>query len=510
MSKKLNPEDARCRLENKIGDKYDVSEYNYIDSKTKGKVICHKKDNNGDEHGVFLATFSNLMYGYGCPKCAQEQTSINMRMPYDEFQHKLNELYGENRYIVDSCTYHSKPYEFNVYCTIHKTYFSVRGREVFEYRSKLCPECQKDDVSISILKTNRDTGSAEKCEQPVMDENLLNRIKNGEEVWVPVKGYENDYMVSSNGKVKRINRLSKTGNKLSDMLMRTQIRHNGRCVRVSLKGKDKSLHKVVFESFYNMEIPKGYDYTVDHIDTNPLNNTIFNLRLCKGIRDNMLNNSLTRKHLQNRSRHRKKIIIDFADLENEIWVPCLGYEGLYSVSNKGRVKSEERTLIERNTGKTRRKKCRLLSLFNKDNKAYTVGLVDENGKHKNYYVHKLMYESFYGKVNNDVEIGHIDGNSLNNVLENLKECTHKEICAINNIKRPKHKNISGVQLALLDENNNLIKDFVSYVDAATYFNVSWHTIERYINKRRKTFKCLPDGFKLVRKEQNGVINDNID
>lgn len=354
----------------------------------------------------------------------------------------------------------------------------------------------------------------EKCEQPIMDEKLLNRIKSGEEVWVPVKGYENDYMVSSNGTVKRINRFSKTGRRLPDLLMQQHIdSRSGRRVDVSLKGSSKSLHKIVFESFYNITVSKGYEYTIDHIDTNPLNNSILNLRLCNGIRDNMLNNPLTRLHKCQQQGHNQKLITDCTDLENEIWKPCIGYEGLYLISNKGRIKAEERIIIEKNTNIVRRKKSHLMRLHNKDNMYYTIGLIDKHGKHKNHYVHKLEFESFYGKVKEGNEIDHIDSNSLNNNLENLRECSHKENCAnVNSIIKRKislknnNKTVVGINLLLVDENNYVLKEFVSYKDAALYFNVHHSAIERYINKKTKRLKCLPDKMNLIRKEQNGVIN----
>ena len=280
-----------------------------------------------------------------------------------------------------------------------------------------------------MRKTLRSNDIIETCKQPVLKEDILNRINDGEEVWVPVKGYENDYIVSSNGKVKKINRTSRFGNKLPDLLIQEQVdKRHMRRVNITLNSKTKSLHRIVFESFYDMIIPKGYTYTIDHIDTNPLNNSILNLRLCNGIRDNMLNNSLTHIHLSQRKGHNKKIIIDFENLENEIWKPCIEYEGLYSVSNKGRIKSEERKLVENNTGVIRKKKPHLMRLYNKDNMYYTLRLVDNNGKCKNHFVHKLIYESFNGKINDGNKVGHIDGNTLNNNLENLRECTFKESC----------------------------------------------------------------------------------
>ena len=224
-----------------------------------------------------------------------------------------------------------------------------------------------------------------------MDENILNKIKQ-REVWgVNVKNYENYYMVSSKGQIKKINRISKHGNKLPDIIIKQFISSNGRCMSASLNGKTFNIHKIVFQSFYNIILDKGYSQTIDHIDANPLNNNILNLRLCNGIKDNMLNNKLTTINMHNRNVGKNlKLITDVVDMENEIWKPIKGYENFYSISNKGRVKANERIKIQKNNGVTIIKKSHLMRLYLKDNKYYTVGLVDENGKHKNHFVHVLI------------------------------------------------------------------------------------------------------------------------
>jgi hypothetical protein len=69
-----------------------------------------------------------------------------------------------------------------------------------------------------------------------------------------------------------------------------------------------------------------------------------------------------------------------------------------------------------------------------DNKKYMVIYI----KSKPYMAHKLIYQMFYGQF--DGFIDHIDNNSLNNKIENLRLCTMQQ----NNQNRAKsYKNKSG-------------------------------------------------------------------
>lgn len=96
----------------------------------------------------------------------------------------------------------------------------------------------------------------------------------------------------------------------------------------------------------------------------------------------------------------------------ELWRNVKGYEGLYQVSNYGRVRSMW-------YGKVR------ILKQDKNNKGYRIIKLCKNGKRKKFYVHRLVYEAFNGEIPEGYEINHIDENSLNNRLDNLNLLTHK-------------------------------------------------------------------------------------
>lgn len=74
-----------------------------------------------------------------------------------------------------------------------------------------------------------------------------------------------------------------------------------------------------------------------------------------------------------------------------------------------------------------RNKIRILKTFLNNDGYERVALKYEVGKEKKYYIHRLVYKVF-GKepLSKDMVIDHIDGNRLNNHIDNLRQCTQQE------------------------------------------------------------------------------------
>ena len=92
----------------------------------------------------------------------------------------------------------------------------------------------------------------------------------------------------------------------------------------------------------------------------------------------------------------------------EIWKDVVDYEGLYKVSNFGRIK---RTFV--------------LKPYI-DRKGYYFVNLSKNGLVKCCRVHQLVAKSFIPNPLNKTEVNHIDGIKLNNIVSNLEWTTHKE------------------------------------------------------------------------------------
>jgi hypothetical protein len=102
----------------------------------------------------------------------------------------------------------------------------------------------------------------------------------------------------------------------------------------------------------------------------------------------------------------------------EEWRDIQGYEGYYQVSNWGRVKSLQRTANSISGGRTVRERILKQSLC----RGYLfVVLVKPGLKRKMYKIHRLVASNFLDGRNEVVN--HIDGDKLNNKLDNLEWCS---------------------------------------------------------------------------------------
>lgn len=99
----------------------------------------------------------------------------------------------------------------------------------------------------------------------------------------------------------------------------------------------------------------------------------------------------------------------------ERWKPVKGYEGLYDVSDAGRVRSLKRTTTN----------GRILTLHTSQQNGYVYATLCKNGVKRSKRVHRLVMTAFAPDTEKP-QINHKDGNKTNNALCNLEWCTGKE------------------------------------------------------------------------------------
>lgn len=109
-------------------------------------------------------------------------------------------------------------------------------------------------------------------------------------------------------------------------------------------------------------------------------------------------------------------------MAQEIWRDVAGFEGLYQVSNQGRVRSLDH-IVNRGGG-TLHIKGRVLQP--KVAAPYLGVILSKNGKAHPKRVHRLVAIAFVPNPNNLPVVDHIDGNKTNNAASNLRWCTHEQ------------------------------------------------------------------------------------
>lgn len=160
----------------------------------------------------------------------------------------------------------------------------------------------------------------------------------------------------------------------------------------------------------------------------------------------------------------------------EIWKDIKGYEGVYKVSNKGRVKHISKQNNQENI-------CKIY----KSNSNYLTVFLYKTNHQKHVFVHRLVAQAFIENPLNLPCVNHKDENRENNCVENLEWCTHKYNMNYGNVAK-KIGAANSKPIIQLDLNGNIIKRYSSGMQAQreTGFSNGW--IGDCLRGRKKTYK----------------------
>lgn len=173
--------------------------------------------------------------------------------------------------------------------------------------------------------------------------------------------------------------------------------------------------------------------------------------------------------------------------EEEIWKDVIGYEGLYQVSNLGRVKSLPKFHCTS-------KNYSSLGYYSKEKilkpiigvQGYLYVNLYKEKRHNFKRIHQLVAQAFISNHENLPFVNHKDENVANNNVDNLEWCTNKYNLNYGTAqeRRAKTHNKSILQF---DLEGNFIKEFESITQASKELNIPRDYISSCcLGRRRKT------------------------
>ena len=180
---------------------------------------------------------------------------------------------------------------------------------------------------------------------------------------------------------------------------------------------------------------------------------------------------------------------ELEDLAGEVWRDITGFEELYQVSNRGRVKSLGREETHKpGRGRVAKRYIRRASL---SKTGYLQLNLCEGGKSYCRRIHKLVAKAFVDNPKGLPEVKHIDGDKTNNVAENLMWCSKQDsINAYRAEAKPKQGADNSCAALTWEEVSYIRSDCgLTQKELADMFGVAPPTIHGII--KYKTYKNNP-------------------
>ena len=164
-------------------------------------------------------------------------------------------------------------------------------------------------------------------------------------------------------------------------------------------------------------------------------------------------------------------------MDQEIWKDIDGYDGIYQVSNFGRVKN-----VRYN---------RLLKLGHNE-KGYVRVTLTKNNKCKTLKVHRLVAIAFISKPSKDEEINHINNIRDDNRVSNLEWCSHRKNMSLTKNKKHlylKKRNTTHKYLYNFFKDGELIGRYNSLEEMMKDLKISYESIKILLSIPKRFVGC---------------------
>lgn len=173
--------------------------------------------------------------------------------------------------------------------------------------------------------------------------------------------------------------------------------------------------------------------------------------------------------------------------KKEIWKPVLDFEGIYEVSNYGKI----RRISYENPMYKHKVDLPYYIKSSKDKDGYIRYSLSKDGKMKQIFAHREVAKAFIPNPNNYPVINHIDCNIENNYFENLEWCTVtynnryiKKMGRTNYCYGKKHP--FSKEVLQFDKDNNFIREYESTGEVERVLGISSAQIRACCNPKTRT------------------------
>lgn len=179
----------------------------------------------------------------------------------------------------------------------------------------------------------------------------------------------------------------------------------------------------------------------------------------------------------------------------ERWVPVVGFEQLYEVSNHGRVRTVEHVVL-RSNGVPQTIKARMKTATTRRDRRRMVTL-SSNRKSRVYLVHRLVAFAFLGSPQGNQQVNHVDGDPANNNLSNIEWVSPKENInhaldtgLIKNYGERQHG--SKIKVSDVSQVISMARDGTKQRDIAASFGIHQSQVSRVISGKAWRRACLSE------------------
>lgn len=168
----------------------------------------------------------------------------------------------------------------------------------------------------------------------------------------------------------------------------------------------------------------------------------------------------------------------------EIWKDISGYNGIYQVSNLGRIRSYTRKVIYP-SGMPHTYRGKIIEP-ERARTGYLRVSLSKNSVEKKYFVHRLVAGAFLDNPDNLPQVNHKDENPGNNNVENLEWCSvsYNINYGTRNAKLSKRSRV----VKQIDSSGHIVAVYKSVMDLSQKTGFDFSAIYGCCRGSRKTYK----------------------